>query len=303
MTILALEIGATRLAAIEIADGVGSDRVQEIPVPRQGAWGKVRELLLRVAAGREVTGVGIASSGPIDMSSGVVAPAQVQEWQAGFPLVESVQKLFPAASVAMALDGVCLSLAERHFGATREVMDSLSIQLSETVFGGVMVGGFVVVGRTGNAGQIGHVLVPGHDGPCGCGGRGCLESVAGAPALTAWARQQGWGGDTVADLAADAQGGDRIAVAALERAGAAVGRAIASVAALLDIDRVVVSGPIATAGSGLWKPLHSAVAMHARLPFLPGLRVVPSELADLGLLAGAGVIALTSQNEDPRTAQ
>ncbi|WP_280413995.1 ROK family protein [Nocardia carnea] len=296
MTILALEIGTTRLAAIEIADDVGSDQVQQIPIPRQGAWDKVRELLLRIAAGREVAAVGIASNGPIDMASGVVAPAQVQEWQSGFPLVESVQQLFPAASVAMALDGVCLSLAERHFGATREVMDSLSIHLSETVFGGVMVGGFVVVGRTGNAGQVGHVLVPGYDDPCVCGGRGCLESVAGAPALTAWARQQGWAGNSVTGLAADAQAGDRIALAALERAGIAVGRAIASVAALLDIDRVVVGGPIAAAGSALWKPLQNAVAMHARLPFLPGLRVVSSELADLGLLAGAGVIALTSQN-------
>ncbi|MFD4405519.1 ROK family protein [Nocardia sp. NPDC058499] len=296
MTILALEIGTTRLAAIEIADDVGSDQVQQIPIPRQGAWDKVRELLLRIAAGREIAAVGIASNGPIDMASGVVAPAQVQEWQSGFPLVESVQQLFPAASVAMALDGVCLSLAERHFGATREVMDSLSIHLSETVFGGVMVGGFVVVGRTGNAGQIGHVLVPGYDDPCVCGGRGCLESVAGAPALTAWARQQGWAGNAVTGLATDAQAGDRIALAALERAGIAVGRAIASVAALLDIDRVVVGGPIAAAGSALWKPLQNTVAMHARLPFLPGLRVVSSELADLGLLAGAGVIALTSQN-------
>lgn len=302
MTILALEIGTTRLAAIEIADDVGPEELQRIPLPRQGAWNKVRDLLLALAAGREITAVGIASSGPIDMASGVVAPAQIQEWQAGFPLVESVQKLFPAASVVLALDGVCLSLAERHFGATKEVMDSLSIYVSETVFGGVMVGGFVVVGRTGNAGQIGHVLVPGHDAPCACGGRGCLESVAGAPALTAWARQQGWDGNDVARLAADAQDGDRIAVAALERAGAAMGRAIASVAALLDIDRVVIGGPIAAAGSALWKPLHSAVAMHARLPFLPGLRVVPSELEDLGLLAGAGVIALTSQHEDPRAA-
>src|SRR5690606_42023301 len=65
---------------------------------------------------------------------------------------------------------------------------------------------------------------------------------------------------------------------------------------LLDIDRVVVGGPIAAAGSALWKPLQNAVAMHARLPFLSGLCVVSSELADLGLLAGAGVIALTSQN-------
>jgi glucokinase len=297
MTILALEIGPTRLAAIEIADDVGSDRLQQVPVPQTDAWDRLRELLLGIAAGRDVTAVGIASNGPIDMASGVVAPDQVREWQAGFPLVESVQKLFPAATVAMALDGVCLALAERHFGATQEVMDSLSMYVSETIVGGVMVGGFVVVGRTGNAGQIGHVLVPGYDDPCACGGRGCLESVAGGAALTKWARKQGWAGSSLEALAADAQAGDRIAVSALERAGTALGRAVASVAALLDIDRVVIGGPLAAPGSAIWKSLHNAVAMHARLPFLHGVRAVPSELEDLGLLAGAGVIALTSQNE------
>lgn len=297
MTILALEIGPTRFAAIEIADDVGSDRVERIPVPDSGAWEQVRELLLGIAAGRDIAAVGIASNGPIDMASGVVAPEHVAEWQTGFPLVESVQKLFPAATVAMALDGVCLALAERHFGATQEVMDSLSVYVSDTIVGGVMVGGFVVVGRTGNAGQIGHVLVPGYDDRCVCGGRGCLESVAGAAALTNWAREQGWGGGSIEALTADAQTGDRIAIAALERAGTALGRAIASVAPLLDIDRVVIGGPIAAPGSALWKSLHNAVAMHARLPFLTGLRAVPSELEDLGLLAGAGVIALTSQAE------
>ncbi|MGW4070636.1 ROK family protein [Nocardia grenadensis] len=297
MTILALEIGPTRFAAIEIADDVGADGVERIPVPQDAAWDRVRELLLGIAAGRDVTAVGIASSGPIDMASGVVAPEQVREWQAGFPLVESVQKLFPSAVVAMALDGVCLALAERHFGATQEIMDSVSIYLSDMIVGGVMVGGFVVVGRTGNAGQIGHMLVPGYDEPCVCGGRGCLESVAGGAALTKWARNEGWVGDSIEALAQDAQAGDRIAVAALERAGTALGRAIASMAPLLDIGRVVIGGPIAAPGTALWKSLHNAIAMHARLPFLTGLRAVPSELEDLGLLAGAGVIALTTQNE------
>ncbi|MBF6351368.1 MULTISPECIES: ROK family protein [Nocardia] len=297
MTVLALEIGPTRFAAIEIADDVGPEEVRQIPIPERQAWERTRDLVLEVAAGRDLTAIGIASAGPIDMSSGVVAPAHVRDWQSGFPLVESVQKLFPGAQVAMALDGVCLSLAERHFGGTREVMDSLAIYISETIIGGAMVGGFVVVGRTGNAGQVGHVLVPGFDDPCACGGRGCLEAVAGGGAMVRWANGEGWPGASVDALVAAAQSGEPVAVSAMERAGTALGRAIASVAALLDIDRVVVGGPVAAKGSALWKPLQSAVAMHARLPSLPGLRALPSELGDLGLLAGAGVLALSTQQQ------
>lgn len=298
MTVLALEISPTRIAAIEVADDVGPERVEQIRVPESRAWELTRELILDIAAGRELAAVGIASSGPIDMSAGVVAPGHVPDWQAGFPLVESVQKLFPGAQVVMALDGVCLSLAERHFGGTREVMDSLSMYISETVVGGVMVGGFVVVGRTGNAGQIGHVLVPGYDDPCECGSRGCLEAIAGGGAMVRWANREGWTGDSVDALVVAARSGESVAVGALERAGAALGRAIASAAALLDIDRVVIGGPVAAPESPLWKPLHNAVAMYGRLPSLSGLRVLPSELGDLGLLAGAGVLALSSGQQD-----
>lgn len=294
MTILALEIGPSRFAAIEIADDVDAEGVQAIPVPERQAWEQCRTLLLDIAAGREVTSVGIASSGPLDMASGVVAPAEVAEWQSGFPLVESVKKLFPRAVVTLGLDGVCLSLAERHFGGTREVMDSLSILIDDRVVGGVMIGGFVVVGRTGNAGQVGHVLVPGFDEPCSCGGRGCLEAVAGGAALVRWANGQGWGGASLPALVSAANQGEPVPVAALERAGTALGAAITSVAALLDLDRVVIGGPLSQAGNSLWKPLNNAMAMHARLSFLPGLRAVPSELGDVGLLAGAGVLALTA---------
>uniref|UniRef100_UPI00245420EA ROK family protein n=1 Tax=Nocardia gipuzkoensis TaxID=2749991 RepID=UPI00245420EA len=82
--------------------------------------------------------------------------------------------------------------------------------------------------------------------------------------------------------------------AALDRAGTALGRAVASAAALLDLDLVVLGGSIAEAGPALWKPLGEAVATHARLSFLPGLRVVPSQLGDIALLAGAGILAVTA---------
>ncbi|GAB2710135.1 ROK family protein [Nocardia thraciensis] len=294
MTLLALEIGPAGFAASRVADDVGEEDIRRHPVPDGAAWEVCRDLLLEVSGEDEVTAVGIASVGPIDMAAGVVAPPEIPEWRMGFGIVEAVQKLFPVASVQLALDGVCLGLAERNFGATSEVMDALSITVSHRVSAGVMVGGFVVVGRTGNAGHIGHMLVPGFDEQCECGGRGCLEAVAGGAALVRWAQGQGWPGHGVEDLVEAAGTGDEIAAAALGRAGTALGRAIASVAPLLDIDRVVVGGTLAKAGTPLWKPLNKAVATHARVSFLTGLRVVPSELGDMGVLAGAGVLALTA---------
>ncbi|MBF6472018.1 MULTISPECIES: ROK family protein [Nocardia] len=296
MTVLALEIGSSGFAATRVADDVDTDDIRRIPIPATGAWDRCQELLLEVAGGDQVTALGIASAGPIDMAAGVIAPADVPEWRAGFGIVRAARQLFPEAQVPLALDGVCLALAERGFGATSEVMDSLAIGASDRITGGVVVGGFSLVGRTGNAGHVGHVLVPGFDDRCSCGGGGCLEAVAGGLAVVRWAREQGWAGTSVRELLDAARVGEDIPAAALGRAGTALGRAIASVAALLDIDLVVLGGSLAGAGPVLWKPLGEAVATHARLSFLPGLRVIPSQLGDTATILGAGVLALSGRN-------
>ncbi|WP_227983759.1 ROK family protein [Nocardia spumae] len=292
MTVLALQIGVDGFAACRVAEDVEEDDVRRVPIPAAGTWEVCRDLLVAAAEGHEITAVGIGSPGPIDMAAGVVAPVEIPEWHAGFALKDAVSKLFPAAKVQIGLDGVCMALAERNFGATAEVMDALSVLVSDRITAGLSVGGFSVVGRTGNAGHFGHVLVPGFDDPCECGGRGCLEAVAGGRALLRWTRNQGFGGTTVPELIAAAAAGDTVATEALQRAGTALGRAIASVAPLLDFDLVVLGGTVAKAGPVLWKPLNAAVATHARIGFLTGLRVIPSEVDEIGVLAGAGVLGV-----------
>ncbi|WP_067694148.1 ROK family protein [Nocardia jejuensis] len=292
MTVLALEIGSSGFAAGQVADNVGADAIRRIPLPSTEPWNGCRDLLLEVAAGTEVTAVGIACSGPIDMAAGVVACAQIPQWRAGFLLVEAVQKLFPTAAVRVALDGVCLALAERTLGDAHDVMDALAISISDHISGGVILGGCAVVGRTGNAGSVAHMLVPGFDERCECGGRGCVDAVASGRAIRSWARDRGWAGDSLAALLTAAQSGDEITAAALGRAGIALGKAISSTAALLDLDLVVISGSVATVGAPLWRPLGEAVAGHARPGYLAGLRIIPSKIDGLGALAGAGILAL-----------
>ncbi|MFJ9370073.1 ROK family protein [Nocardia sp. NPDC101769] len=294
MTLLALAIGDGQFAAAQIAAGADADQVGRIPQPTRDAWPACRDLLLDKAAGTSVSAVGIACSGPIDMATGVVAPSEIPEWRTGFGIVEAVRKTFPSAEVNLALDGVCLAFAERSFGPSRDVVDSVVISASTHISGGLLIGGYTVVGRTGNAGNLGHTLVPGFDEPCECGGRGCLDAVAGGAALLRWARTQGWRGDSATELVRAADQGDHLALAAADRAGTALGRAIASVAVLLDIDLVIVGGSLALPGNALWRPLGKAVAEHAKQSYLTTLRVVPSTLGEDGVLIGAGVIAVAS---------
>ncbi|MGA6209364.1 ROK family protein [Nocardia testacea] len=294
MAVLALDIGATKFAAglVDRAGRVGS--VRRVPVPAEGVWEACGGLLRAVAAGAAVSAVGIGSAGPVDVPAGITRALNIPEWRDGFAIVAAVTELFPGATVRFALDGACLALAEQHSGALRGLRDGLAMTVSSGIGGGILVDGRVSVGRTGNAGHIGHLVVPGWDVPCACGGYGCLEAVASGMSSARWAREQGWTGATGAELARDARAGDAIARAALARAGTALGTAISSAAALLDVDTVVVGGGFAESGELLWAPLRAAAARHAGLDFIRRLRVEPSRLAEGATLHGAAVLAAGS---------
>ncbi|MGV9665777.1 ROK family protein [Nocardia niigatensis] len=290
MTVIALDIGATKFAAATVeSNGVAGNPLR-IAVPESGVWDACRELLTAVAGGATVTAVGIGSAGPVDVRTGYAGPLNIGEWAGGFALVDAVRELFPEADIRFAIDGVCLALAEQRWGAARGVDDALCMTVSSGIGGGVISDGRVVMGRTGNAGHVGHIVVPGNEEPCACGGSGCVEAVASGMSSVRWARRQGWGGRTGVELSADAAAGDGIARAALARAGTALGRAIASAAALLDTDLVVVGGGFAQSGEPLWKPLRESAAAHAKLIFLRELRIVPSELTDQATLQGAALL-------------
>ncbi|MER7453426.1 hypothetical protein ABTW96_24405 [Nocardia beijingensis] len=115
VTAMALVIGSTRLAACRVAADASVCGIRQTDVPADAVWVGCRELLLDVAGEDEIAAVGIASAGPIHAATGVVAPLGIQGWQHGFRIVAAVQRMFPAASVRLALDSVCQALAERSF--------------------------------------------------------------------------------------------------------------------------------------------------------------------------------------------
>ncbi|QBS41694.1 ROK family protein [Nocardia sp. CS682] len=298
MTVLALDIGATKFAAGVVHTGKEVRDVRRVNVPPEDVWAACRDLLRAVAGDATITAVGIGSAGPVDVRTGVTAPLNIPEWKSGFAIVAAVQELFPTAAIRFAIDGACLALAEHHVGALRGVPNGLALTVSSGIGGGLIADGRVVLGRTGNAGHIGHIVVPGWDVPCLCGGVGCVEAVASGMSSVRWAVAQGWQGSTGVQLAEDAHSGNEIALAALHRAGTALGQAIASAAALLDVDRVVIGGGFAQSGAPLWDPMRAALAVHARLDFLRGISVVLSEITNGATLVGAGVLATGDAGTD-----
>lgn len=237
-----------------------------------------------------VCGVGIGCGGPIDPAAGTVTPVNIADW-VGFPLRDRVAGSVGGVPVALANDGVCMTLGEQRHGAGRGVAQLLGVVVSTGVGGGLVAGGRPVLGRSGNAGHVGHVVVEPDGAVCSCGGRGCLETVASGPHLVRWARERGWNGDGGARaLAESARAGDVVARRAFRRGGLALGRALASVAAVCDVDLVVLGGGVVAAGELLLGPAREALAEHARLGYLRDLRVVPGSLGAVAGLVGAAAL-------------
>ena len=165
----------------------------------------------------------------------------------------------------------------------------MGMVISTGVGGGLVLGGRPIHGATGNAGHIGHIEVRALDGLSASGHPGTLEAVASGPRSVAWARRQGWTGTTGEELARDYTLGNDLARAAITRAGTAIGQAISSAAALLDLELVVVGGGFSQATPDLFGFIRETVAAH-QLEFVRRVQVVPSSLSGAGPLIGAAAL-------------
>ncbi len=294
---LALDVGGTKIAAgLVDRDGTLIHRRQR-PTPEgdaEAVWVAVESLLseMLTEADGTVVAVGVASAGPVDIPSGTVSPINITAWRR-FPVVARVAEV-TGVPVRLGGDGLCMALGEWWCGAGRGAQFMLGIVVSTGIGGGLVLDGTPYQGRTGNGGHVGHVVVEPDGAPCTCGGHGCVETVASGPNLVQWARAHGWQAPEDAGakaLAEAASRGDPVGLRAFGRGADALAATIASVAAVCDLDLVVVGGGVAKAGAVLFDPLREALSTFAGLDFIRDLQVVPAELGgDAGLVGAAALV-------------
>lgn len=311
---LAVDIGGTKLAAalVTATGEVLSRRQRPTPLARPGQAPLVTEALLdllgevlqtapgpqRRGAPAVVSAVGLACAGPLDLVAGTVSPVNIPAWR-DEPLVATVRERLASPAVRLVNDAVAMTVGEHARGAGRGASDVLGIVVSTGVGGGLVLDGVPRLGPTGNAGHIGHAVIAVDGDPCPCGSRGCVETRASAPAMVRDALARGWRPEPAAAgvapdgraLAAAARRGDPSAQAAIDRGTAALAAGIASAAALVDLDLVVIGGGFAAAGDVLFTPLRRHLDALQGMAFVRRLRVVPAQLGRDAGLVGAALVA------------
>lgn len=164
--------------------------------------------------------------------------------------------------------------------------DLVLLTLGTGVGGGIVTDGRLLVGAGGTGAEVGH-LYAGGDAPCGCGGRGCLETWCSTVGLVRLARERGLEADDGRVVVDRARQGDPVARAVVDAAGAALGRGLITLVNLFNPDRVELHGGLAAAAD-LWGPVaEGALRAHGVPPSVQRAQVVWGGRAEEFAILGA----------------
>jgi glucokinase len=291
----AIDIGATWIrGGIISSDGTIRHHLR-VPTPQAGSSGIVvtdavigllDELLSHTVSAH---GIGIASAGPIDITLGSIVSSPNMAFEC-IDLVSPCEERFNR-SVSLINDCRAGALAEQAFGAGKDQTDLVYMTFSSGIGGGVISGGRLITGSTGNGGEIGHLYVDGrYHLVCGCGGIGHFEAYASGKGIPRFygrfCAEEGLFIETLPD--ADAILSSEEAVPARFRDELAVicGRGLSGVIAAYDPEIIVLDGPVVRNHPDFVSAMIGQVDRYRPMP-----KVMVSPLGGDAPLIGAGVAA------------
>jgi glucokinase len=276
-SLLAVDVGGTKIAAgVVTAEGDLVARAAR-PTPSGGTpeavFAALLEAVAEVRTGDEIA-CGVGCGGPMTRGGEAVSPLNIPGWR-DFPLRGRLAEA-TGLQVHVDNDAKALALGEGWRGAARGQASYLAMVVSTGVGGGIVLDGRLLDGDESNAGHIGHVIVEPDGRRCPCGAQGCLEAEASGTAIAA----------RTGAPAAEAPAEERA------RCGRLVGRAVASVVALLDLHLALVGGSVALGyGDDFFRAAQQELSERARIGFADGARIQPVGLGDEGPLVGAAAVA------------
>lgn len=286
-----------RVALSDVAHRVIAEQRMPLPPDHRADAGLDRAALLLTemvesldASMQEVLAVGVGVPAPVDVRTGRIATVGMLRGWDGVSVSEVLERRI-GIPVHVDNDANLGALAEVRLGAARGSRHVLYLKVSHGVGGGLVLGGEVFHGRSGTAGEIGHVTLDDNGPICRCGNRGCLETFVGAPVLLAMLAAS-HGHLTLRDVITRAQDGDPGCRRVISDAGLHLGAAAANVCNVFDPELVVVGGQLAEAGAILLDPLRTVLAQRT-VPSTAGpVDVVASELGASAEVRGALAVAL-----------
>ena len=309
MYAVGIDIGGTKIAGALVGPDGQIVRMEKVPTPATDSNAladAVVELIRELSSGNEVVAVGVAAAGFISADGTTIMYAPNLSWR-NEPFKAKLESKLDLP-VFIDNDANAAGWAEYRFGAGRDTKHMVMLTVGTGVGGAIVTDGHLLRGGFGIAAELGHMnLVPNGE-LCGCGQLGCLESYGSGTALLKAAKRLAASGTAegsrLAELEKEVEAltgvevyqaiteADPGALRLLRELGEHLGRAVATLAAILDPEMVVIGGGVSSAGDLLIAPIRESYLEH--LPargFRPELQIVTAELVNDAGVVGAADLA------------
>ncbi|HET9959755.1 MAG TPA: ROK family protein [Polyangiaceae bacterium] len=284
--LIGVDFGGTHVKAGVVESG----EVRKLNTAATAAGSSPREIL-------DVLARTVLSLSPNPEAVGVAIPGEVDAegrcWKltnvpgfAGVHIAAELSQRLGGCPIAVENDATSAALGERLYGHGREHPSFLMVTLGTGIGSGLVLGHMLYPGSNGFAGEFGHINIDSSSSapPCACGQRGCVESFVGTRALVR--RFQEHGGPVTAEvlpIAEAARRGEPAGLSAFQMLGEALGKGLATVQNLLDLNAIVFTGGVSAALDLFESHVRLALRIHC---FAPPLAEVPLLRSELGERAG-----------------
>jgi predicted NBD/HSP70 family sugar kinase len=281
------------VAVIDLNGRFLSREVVPLPVDaRRGveAVGSTMENLRKRHPNMIFEGIGLSVPGRVDPESNRLVLAPNLKWT-GYDVAGELSRRLKLR-VELENDANACLLAELWFGHVNGVHDAVLVAISEGVGASVLAGGRILSGRSGLAGEFGHMCIDSTGPQCGCGQVGCWEMFASSRAALRYYSEFKRGAvlSTVGELLALAVEGDAAALKAIEKQSIAIGRGLRTINAALSPDLILFAGDVTL----FWEISGKQIERECKAGLLTesGPRIVSIGDGELALLRGAAAVVL-----------
>lgn len=302
---VAIDIGGTQMRAASYPiNSLESIRINRIPsrISGENPQDRLIQVVESIWPHKEaVTAIGIAVAGPLILQSGLIKKSpNIPEFD-DFPVVQFLKDHFQTP-VFLGNDANLAALGEWKYGAGQGHQDLIYFTISTGIGSGIISGGQMLLGSRGMAAELGHVtILP--DGPvCSCGRRGHLEAVSSGTAIAKWICKEIKGGKesqlaneveiTAKMVAKAAKSGDTLSLAAFERAGITLGKAIVNYLHIFNPSIIIFGGGVSKSMDLLIPHIEQVLENEVFTPsYLDNLTLTTAALGDDAGLLGALALA------------
>lgn len=254
--------------------------------------GEIRKICESEGGMSKVHGIGIGAPNG-NYFTGSIDFAPNLPWKGRIPLAHMISEALDDIPVALTNDANAAAIGEMTYGAARGMKDFIEITLGTGVGSGIVVGGKLVYGHDGFAGEIGHTIIRRNGRICGCGRQGCVETYCSATGVARTAREylairedksllRELNVDEVTskDVYDAAVKGDKLALEIFESTGKILGEALADAVAYTSPEAIILFGGLTRAGDLIVEPTKRHMEKNLLNIYQDKVRILLSELSE-----------------------